>query len=186
MLTPSKWEPLEVPLPPGAVRVSAPQLVSAAWIVLDPVNPTTGEVFEEVELFLWELRRQPSPPRVGFHLTWWPAGLAYGPEWGIQAFLYHPPTFQALHGFLPPAEPLPDWEGWQPPPPWQLLAGTYRPTPDQVAHLNAFLEALQKLRRLLDAPHSERHTFFRTETPERLYLHFSLSEIETHVAALRR
>lgn len=186
MLTPSRWEHLELPLPPGAVKVVAPQPVTASWIVLDPVNPETGEVFEEVELFLWELRRQPTPPHVGFHLTWWPAGLAYGPEWGIEAFLYHPSTFQAAWGFLPEEEPLQEWAGWQPPAPWRLLAGIYRPSADQVTRLNRFLAALQELRRLLGAPSSNRHTFFRTETPERLYLHFSLSDIQTHVAALRR
>ncbi|RMF54099.1 MAG: hypothetical protein D6750_00190 [Bacteroidetes bacterium] len=186
MPTLSRWEPLEPPLPPQAVKVTGPQSVTAPLLLVDPVDPQTGALFEEVELFLWELRGQPAPPRVGFHLTYWPAGLAYGPEWGIEAFLYHPPTFQALHGFLPPGDPLENWAGWQPPPPWRLLAGTYRPTADQVAQLNAFLATLQNLRRLVRAPHSDRHTFFRTETPEKLFLHFSLSDLETHLAALRR
>jgi hypothetical protein len=159
---------------------------SASLILIDPVSPKTGDMLEQVEFFVHDLRQKETSLLIGFHLTFWPLGVAYGEEWGIDFFLCHMPTFQQLHGFLPEGERGETIQGWRPPASWQLLAGSYRPTLAQVEKLNSFLHLAQTFRKKLNIqPSAGSHNLVRTVAPERTFLHFSVSDLQAYVADLR-
>lgn len=175
------------PLPPGgavwyAYESSPPP--EAPFLLVEPADPKTGRLAEAIELQLYLLRQERSTVQVVVHLTFWPAGLAYGMEWGVEGFLLHAEVFEALHGFLPEGPWVEALAGWAPPAPWRLLGPTYRPSLQQLEYFNRYLEALQRLRRSTEA-HLAESTLLCTHTDKGSYLHLSLSQLQAYVDALR-
>ncbi len=153
-------------------------------LVVDPVEPSTGLLLEDIELILLEARLQLPDTYLGLHLTYWPAAFAYGEAWGLDFLLYHEPTFQTVQGYTVEGPFLERIGDWAPPPPWKLLSPTYRPTLSQVEKLNAFLHALSSLREAVSAQ-PEQSSLLRTQGPSKTYLHLSLPDLQAHVATLR-
>lgn len=174
------------PLPPGSLVWRSTELPPPApLLLLDPVNPETGDVLEELELFAFRLKRAYPETRLGLHLTYWIGGLAYGEAWGVDFLLLHAEVFQRLHGFLPDGPWAAAIGGWSPPAPWRLLAQSYAPEATHLSYVNRYLAQLSGFRRRLPDLRPEASTLFRTTTSKGSYYHFSLSELQAHVAALR-
>lgn len=178
MLTLPAEYPLEIPLPPGAAlcRPGDPIPLSLSIIVIEPVDPSSGGVLEEVELFIYELRQKCPDLVIGMHLTGWYAGVAYAESWGVDFFLYHPPIMQKWWGILPESHHISSILGWSPPSPWRLLGKTYHPSLAQIEALNSLLATLQSRRRTLSSIQVERSTLLRTLAGGMLYLHRTQEE----------
>lgn len=154
-------------------------------VLVDPVEPYAGELLEEVELLLHEVRRRAPDCLIGVHLTHWLMGLAYGEAWYADFLLYHEPTFRELWDFLPEGQRLPSIKGWTPPQGWVILSAAYRPSTIAIDKANAYLSALQAFRRRLSHYDIERSTLYRTVSGERIFVHLRIEDIERHVATLR-
>lgn len=161
-----------------------PENLPAALLV-DPVEPHTGDLLEGIELLLYELRRRAPDCLIGVHLTYWLMGLAYGAAWHADFLLYHEPTFEELWGFLPEGQRLSAIKGWTPPQGWVILSAAYRPATVAIDKANAYLSALQAFRRRLSHYDIERSTLYRTVSGERIFVHLRTEDIERHVATLR-
>lgn len=175
------------PLPPGASvwrAYESPAFPESPFLLVEPADPKTGRLAEAIELQLYLLRQERSAAQVVVHLTFWPAGLAYGMEWGVEGFLLHAEVFEGLHGFVPAGPWVEALAGWSPPTPWRLLGPTYRPSLEQLAYFNRYLEVLQRLRRSTEA-HLSESTLLRTRTDKETCIHLSLSQLQAYVASLR-
>ncbi|MCX8112897.1 MAG: hypothetical protein N3E49_06880 [Bacteroidia bacterium] len=176
------------PFPPewAVVRPNAPMHAPVAPVILiDLVEPQTGELIEDIELLLYKWKATSADRCLGLHITYWFMGLAYGHDWEVDFLLYHEPTFQQLWGLSLESDILPEIKGWAPPPKWHLLSPTYRPTLSIIERANTYLRALQDFRRRLVGYQPHHSTLYRTVTEDHTFLHYSLSDIERHVAALR-
>lgn len=111
--------PLREILPAQAAlySVAESQLPSErpTFLIVDPVEPSTGLLLEDIELILLEARLQLPNTHLGLHLTYWPAAFAYGEAWGLDFLLYHEPTFQAVQGYTAEGSFLERIGGWTPP-----------------------------------------------------------------------
>lgn len=154
--------------------------------LIDPVNPATGTLLEDLELLLDELRQAYPDSTVGIHITWWLMGMAYGAGWGADFLLYHAPTFVHLWGSLPEGEKIPRIHGWSPPAGWELLTADYRPDLSIVARVNSYLTALQAFRRHLKDYQPHASTIYRTVAGDRIFVHLTERDIHQHVADIRR
>lgn len=178
MPTPPVEYPLEIPLPPRTVlwRLgdSVPSLSHA--LVIEPIQPERGEVWEGVELAIYTLRQRSPNLVIGFHLTGWYAGAAYAALWGVDFFLYHPPIMRKWWGILPEGHEISSVMDWSPPSPWKLLGNTYHPSPAQIETLNTLLITLQNKRRALSCFQPERSTLLRTLANGVVYFHRTQEE----------
>ncbi|MCS6790486.1 MAG: hypothetical protein NZ580_05865 [Bacteroidia bacterium] len=170
--------PPEIPLPPNAALCKPGDALplSSSVILIEPIHPQTGEVFEAIELFIHDLRRERTSLIIGLHLTGWYAGVAYAELWSVDFLLYHPPTMQRWWGILPEDHHIPSIIGWTPTPPWRLLGKTYRPSLAQIAVLNELLFTLQSRRHALSHFQPEQSTLLRTFAESELYLHRTQGE----------
>ncbi|MCX7606180.1 MAG: hypothetical protein N2170_02785 [Bacteroidia bacterium] len=180
--------PLEPPLPPHGYLLRRREDIPASfpsWILIDPVEIQSGELLVEVEVLLWEIRRKAPNSLIGFHLTYWPIGFAYGEDWGLDFLLYHSGIAAELQLPISASHILPALHGWCPPPPWKLLSSDYRPSLELVESLNAFLSSLQRLRKSMPTIWN-RSSLVRTVTSEGQYIHPSQKHIDHYVATVRR
>lgn len=175
-------------LPPDwrVLTTSMAPLPSESHLLIAPVNPVTGEIIEEVELLLYELRQHDSQRLIGVDITYWIAGIAYGKSWYADFLLLHEPTFKKMWGFVPKGEGLASVGDWSPPLPWRLLSPSYWPDLTALEVLNAYLGALRRFRSSLSHFRPEESSLYRTVTEERTFIHFTIKEIEAYVADLRR
>lgn len=153
-------------------------------LLIDPVEPQTGDLLEGVELLLYEVRRRAPACVIGVHLTYWLMGIAYGEAWSADFLLYHERTFWELWGFLPEGQKLPAIGGWAAPAGWSILSAEYRPSTTAIDKANAYLSALQGFRRKLSHYDIERSSLYRTVSGERIFVHLTINDLEKHVATL--
>ncbi|MDW8134061.1 MAG: hypothetical protein RMJ66_03245 [Bacteroidia bacterium] len=117
---------------------------------------------------------------MGLHLTYWPLGLAYGEEWGLDFLILHEEFFYDLHSYLPEGPWLDKVGDWIPPTPWRLLAPSYHPSLAQIEKFNHYLSRLQSLRKKIGHIPSQ-STIFRTVTTKgETYIHFSQKALESY------
>ncbi|MCS7296958.1 MAG: hypothetical protein RMK19_08100 [Bacteroidia bacterium] len=159
--------------------------LDTSFILIDPICSESGEMMDSIEFLIHELRHRYPSAFIGIHLTYWIGGIAYGSAWQADFLIYHEPTFVELWGFLPEGESLSSVGGWVPPPPWKLLGKEYRPSLKAVEALNAYLKALQRFRRNLHTYQPQLSSLYRTQTPERVYIHLTCTDIQKYVDDLR-
>lgn len=163
----------------GYACLEAAPLKAPIW-VLDLFRQD-GTFVEDWELRLWQLKAQYPQQAIFLHATALPPALILPTHWELKGFLIHGPTWMHLHE-LPCPPPLLEQtlpEGWQ------FLSPTFLPPQASVERLQRFLSRLQVLRRALKIDFRA-STLFYTKTDTAVYTHFSLQELEAHVATIRR
>ena len=150
-------------------------------VIVDCFTPE-GLFAAEWEASLWELRKRYPGMQVILQATALPPALIFPDKWGELAYLVHGPTWERLHSLpLPPPDPK---AHYQPAGEWHFISPAYEPPRQAYTQLNAFLQALQAWRRILPAYNPQKSSLFYTMA-ERLYTHFSPSELNAYVASLR-
>jgi hypothetical protein len=173
-----------VAFPPQACRLSLEQVPphEASLWVIETFTPE-GFFIEAWENRLWELRQRFPTQSMVLHVTALPPALIFPDTWGLRSLLVHGPTWEKLHGLsLPPLDPR---APYLPQGGWHYISPLYLPPPGAYVQLQALASTLQAWRRTLPALQSRSSTLFYTHA-DRLYTHFSLKELQTHVATLRR
>jgi len=162
---------------------SALHEVEKASLVVVDCFTSEGLFVAEWEAVLWKLRESHPDRQIVLHATALPPALIFPDKWGNLAYLVHGPTWERLHSLpLPPPASQPPY---RPTKEWYFIPPAYEPPRQAYSQLNAFLQALQAWRRTLPAYNPQKSSLFYT-VAERSYTHFSLSELNDHVASLRR
>jgi len=162
-------------------------------IALDKVDEeplVVIDLFTEEGLFvadweakLWDIQRRYPGLAVVLQVTALPPALIFPDTWGLRGYLVHGPTWVHLHELsLPAQDPTAPYEPWAG---WHLISPHYEPPQIALHALNTFLQTLQDWRRTLLTYQPQESSLFYTAA-DRLYTHFSLSELNAYVASIRR
>ncbi len=151
-------------------------------LVIDPFTEE-GLFVADWEARLWDIQQQYPGLNMVLQVTALPPALIFPDTWGIKAYLVHGPTWQHLHALAPPPPaPTPPYT---PRGGWYLVSPAYEPPPSALQAFNTFLQNLQTWRRTLSGYQPEKSCLFYT-VADRIYTHFSLSELNAYVASIRR
>ena len=151
-------------------------------LVLDPFTEE-GLFVADWEAKLWDIRQRYPDLNLILQVTALPPALIFPDTWGIEGYLVHGPAWQQLHGLaLPPQAPTPLYI---PRGGWHLISPDYEPPPAALHAFNTFLQNLQTWRRTLSGYQPQKSSLFYT-VADRVYTHFSLSELNSYVASIRR
>ncbi len=188
---------MRIPVPWPAPRAGEAFPEKARYLPLNRELDAAGndrilviDLFTEEGLFvadwegrLWDMRQQYPGLNVILQVTALPPALIFPDTWGIQGYLVHGPTWQHLHAAaLPTQAPTPPYT---PRGGWYLISPHYEPPHSAIQTFNTFLQNLQIWRRTLSAYQPEKSSLFYT-VADRVYTHFSLSELNAYVASIRR
>ncbi len=186
MLIPVPWpDPRELfraPFTLAYACIETPPPAAPVW-VLDLFRED-GTFIEDWEIRLWHLKAQYPAQEILLHVTALPPALILPDTWGLSGLLIHSPTWTLLHGL--PAPPTQAKVAYPLPPAWQCLPPDFTPPAASRKRLQHFLLRLQALRRALPQVDFSRSTLFYTVADAVTYPHFSLQELENHVATIRR
>mgnify|MGYP001079085655 CR=1 FL=1 len=164
-------------------RELEPELAGNEQVLLLDLFTEEGLFVADWEARLWDIQQRYPGLNVILQVTALPPALIFPDTWGIKAYLVHGPTWQHLHGIplpLPPSSPPYTPRGG-----WSLISPAYEPPHSALQTFNTFLRDLQTWRRTLSSYQPEKSSLFYT-VADRVYTHFSLSELNSYVASIRR